>query len=88
MLLAGFLGGLLARRLIKGAFAGFFGTVIAWGLYLAAFWLISPQSLTVAFELAPVFFLLTVAFGGVLGGLGGALGALFVMTLFPPREGK
>jgi len=88
MLLAGFLGGLLARRLVKGAVAGFLGTFTVWILYFFAFWLLSPQSFTVAFESMPGFVLLTLAFGGILGCLGGALGSLFLMTLFPPREEK
>jgi len=86
MLLAGFLGGLLARRLVRGVLAGFLGTIIAWSLYFVAFWLLSPLSLTVAFKQVPEFVFLTVALGGVLGGLGGALGSLFVMVLFPSSE--
>jgi hypothetical protein len=76
MLIAGFLGGVLAKKLLNGVAAGFLGVAIAWGLHFVFIWLWTPQSLNIAFHIASTLIYLTVLLGGLLGGLGGAIGAL------------
>lgn len=81
MLIAGFLGGLLAKELLKGVTAGFLGVLIAWGLHFVFIWLWVPQNFNIAFQAASALIYITVLLGGFLGGLGGAIGALIFMLI-------
>lgn len=92
MLIAGFFGGLLAKKLSKGIIAGFLGVSMAWGLHFVFIWLWAPQSFNIAFQTASTLIYLTVLLGGSLGGLGGAIGALTFMlakkdTQEPEQQG-
>jgi hypothetical protein len=76
MIIAGFVGGFLVKRAVKGFAVGLVGVLIGWALYFVAFWIIAPSSASVAFSEAPLFVGLALVLGGTLGALSGTAGAL------------
>lgn len=86
MLIASFLGGVLARKLLNGVVAGFLGVSIAWALHFIFIWLWTPQSFNIAFQIASTLVYLTVLLGGFLGVLGGAIGVLTSMLIKTSSE--
>ncbi len=100
MILAGMFGALFTRSHLKSFIAGFFGVAAAWGilyLYLS----ITAQAVEVAeffigllglTGMGWLVFVISMLFGGLLGGFGGGLGRSFYelidqyMATSPPPE--
>jgi hypothetical protein len=76
MLIAGFVGGFMTRRLQRGIAVGFLGVLVGWALYFLSYWIIAPNAANIAFSAASSFVILTLLLGGILGTLSGAMGAL------------
>ena len=83
-ILAGVLGGLFVSKMKCGAFSGFVGTALAWSLYVIIE-VISNQTqllfgnlsglLAGTDRLGPILILVVILVGGLLGMLGGIIGA-------------
>lgn len=76
MIIAGFVGGFLVKRAVKGFAVGLVGVLVGWALYFVAFWIIAPNAASIAFSEAPLFVGLALVLGGTLGALSGTAGAL------------
>jgi len=86
MLVAGFVGGFLIRKLFKAIAVGFLGVLIGWTLYFLAFWMMAPAAVNLAFSLTSLFVVMTLILGGVLGALSGIIGALASLLIFERVE--
>lgn len=86
LLIAGFVGGFLAKKTVKAVAAGFLGVLIGWALYFLAFWLIAPAATSLAFSTASLFVILTLVLGAVLGALSAVIGALASMLMYTRPE--
>jgi hypothetical protein len=72
LVIAGVVGGLLAKNLRTAVLSGFLGLVIAWGAYFLAHYTSMPASFATAFSHLSMF----LAIGLVLAGLLGLFSAL------------
>jgi len=81
LIIAGVVGGLLAKSFRTAALSGFLGLIIAWGVYFLAHYASMPTNFALAFSHLSMFLAIGLLLVGLLGLLSALLGYFAASTL-------
>jgi hypothetical protein len=81
LVIAGVVGGLLAKSFRAAALSGFLGFVIAWGVYFVAHYASMPANFALAFSYLSTLLVIGLALVGLLGLFSALIGYFATSTL-------
>jgi len=86
LIIAGMVGGLLAKSFRAAALSGFLGLIIAWGVYFLAYYASMPTNFALAFSYLSMFLVIGLVLVGLLGLISALLGYFATSILRRPTK--
>jgi len=86
LVIAGVVGGILAKSLRAAALSGFLGLVIAWGAHFLVHYASMPTNFAMAFSYLSMFLVIGLVLAGLLGLISALLGYFAASVLRRPTK--